>query len=107
MAVAVGSEFRAAAHGVWGVFVCWDELVGVGGYAYAADREQQGRCRKEVFQMGAFLLVYAKAYQKAEGIYEDDDCQIICYLDMVGLYLEAEGKGEKDGAQNGQRKPAS
>ena len=107
MAVAVGREFRTASHGVWGVLVGRDEFVGIGGYADASDRKQQGRCHKEAFQVGAPILVYAKTYQKAYGIYENHYCQIICNLNMVGLYLEAEGKGEKDGAQNGQRKPAS
>ncbi len=47
----------------------------------------------------AFLFPYAKADEKPSRVNDYYYCKIVCNLDMVRLYLHAEGKGEKRRAE--------
>ena len=105
MSLAVSRKFRAAAHGVWSIFVCRYELVGVCRNSDDSYNQQKSRSCEETAKLRASFLIYAQAYQLSQSIDEDDDREIVSYLDMVGLYLHAEGKGEKHRSEDGLRKP--
>ena len=105
MGVAGSGEFRAATHGIWGVLICRDELVGVCGYAYDSDHQQKSGGRKETYRFLLSVLVHAQADEQGDGIYEYHYREIVCDLDMIGLYLHAEGKGEEHGSEHRLRQP--
>ena len=105
MRVTVGRKFRTASHCVRSIFVSRNKFIGIGSDTDAADYKKKSGCGKETFDQRALCLVYAKADEQANGIYEYDYCEVICDLDMIRLYLHAEGEGEKDCSEDCFREP--
>ena len=106
MAVAVGRQFGAAAHGVWSVFVCRNQFISIGCYAHQADDQQQGGRGEEAAKLlAAAGLVDADVDQQPYGVCEYDDGQVVCDLQVVGLDLHAERECEKGGSEDGLRQP--
>ena len=105
MGVAVGREFRASTHGVWGVFVSRDELVGIGRYSDTSHNKKKSRSDEESLELYSLCLVDAETDEQCDGIDEDDNCEIICDLDVVGLDLHAESEGEECSAKDSLWKP--
>ena len=105
MGVAVGREFRAATHCVWSVFICRNEFVCVGRYSYSSNHQKKSRSDEESLELYFLCLVDAETDQQCVGIDEDDNCEILCDLDVVGLDLHAEGESKEGCAQYGFRNP--
>ena len=106
MAVAVCRQFGAAAHRIWSVFVCRDELVGVGRNAHDANDQQQGGRGEEAAKLlAAAGLVDADVDQQPYGVCEYHNGQVVCYLQVVGLDLHAERECEEGGTEDGLRQP--
>ena len=106
MCVAVGRQFGTATHCVWRIFICRKQLVGIGRDSGHSDNQQQSRCGEEPSEFQFPVLVHAQAHKQCDYIDEDDDCQVICDLNMVGLDLHAERKGKKHSPQHCLRQPA-
>ena len=106
MAVAVGRQFRAAAHGVWSVLVCRDELVCIGCNADDSDDKKQGGGGEEALQERASAcLVKADVYELTDCIGEDHDCKVVCDLQVISLDLHAQCECEQGCSENGLRQP--
>ena len=106
MGVAVGRQFRAAAHGVWSVLVCRDELVCIGSDSDDSDDKKQGGSGEEALQERASAcLVKTDVYELTDCVCEDHDCKVVCDLQVVGLYLHAQRECEQGRSENGLRQP--